>query len=227
MQDAWRAYLELALGATETSRKKAQKVARRLVGKSGATAAQLTAIAEEMVTTSAANREALVKLIRFEIDKALGRVGLATADEVAELNARVRNLEVELRAERARAEAAEAAATAPAATAPAATALAETAPAETVPAETVPAETVPAATPPAKRTPAKKAAAVPAKATKKAVAKKTATKKSATPSAASIAEDLDRAEPVATPAPEPTPAKKTAPRKTAKKAPAKKAGGAS
>src|ERR1700754_5173499 len=109
MQDAWRAYLELDLGATETSRKKAQKVARKLVGKSGATAAQLTAIAEEMVTTSTANREALVKLIRFEVDKALGRVGLATADEVAELNVRLRDLEVELRTKKARADAAEAA----------------------------------------------------------------------------------------------------------------------
>lgn len=201
MQDAWRAYLELALGATETSRKKAQKVARRLVGKSGATAAQLTAMAEEMVTTSAANREALVKLIRFEIDKTLGRVGLATAEEVADLNTRVRDLEVELRAERARAEAAEAGARTPA----------------------------PVTRAPVKKTtdaPAKKTTAPPAK---KAVAKKTAVKKTATPSAASIAADLAADEPVAAPAPAPTPAKKTAAKKTAT-APrkvAKKAGGAS
>jgi hypothetical protein len=214
MQDAWRAYLELALGATETSRKRAEKVARKLFGKSGATAAQLTAMAEEMVTTSAANREALVKLIRFEIDKTLGRVGLATAEEVADLNTRVRDLEVELRAERARADAAEAVADAPA-------------PAKQAPAKqaTAPAKAAPAKKAVAKKTTAKKAAAsiaadvdaaepvaTPAPAptqAKKTAAKKTApTKTAATKTAATKAG-----------------AKKTAVKKTA--APPKKAGGGS
>ncbi|MGW3892536.1 hypothetical protein ACWD69_27975 [Micromonospora chokoriensis] len=101
MQDAWRAYLELAMGLTEAPRKKAQDVARRLVGSSGATAAQLQALGEELVTTGAANREALTKLIRFEVDRALGAVGLATADEVAELTRRVHDLERQLREARA------------------------------------------------------------------------------------------------------------------------------
>ncbi|MBQ1029001.1 hypothetical protein AB0A73_13000 [Glycomyces sp. NPDC047369] len=97
MQDAWRAYLELAMGLTEAPRKKAQDVARRLVGSGGATAAQLQALGEELLTTSAANREALTKLVRFEVDRALGAVGLATADEVAELTRRVHDLERQLR----------------------------------------------------------------------------------------------------------------------------------
>ncbi|MET8311570.1 hypothetical protein [Micromonospora sp. NPDC005173] len=97
MQDAWRAYLELAMGLAEAPRKKAQDVARRLVGSGGATAAQLQALGEELVTTGAANREALTKLVRFEVDRALGAVGLATADEVAELTRRVRDLERQLR----------------------------------------------------------------------------------------------------------------------------------
>ncbi|MBQ0904951.1 phasin family protein [Micromonospora sp. U21] len=101
MQDAWRAYLELAMGLAEAPRKKAQDVARRLVGSGGATAAQLQALGEELVTTGAANREALTKLVRFEVDRALGAVGLATADEVAELTRRVRDLERQLRAARA------------------------------------------------------------------------------------------------------------------------------
>ncbi|SNT60074.1 hypothetical protein SAMN05421812_1126 [Asanoa hainanensis] len=216
MQDAWRAYLELALGATETSRKKAEKVARKLVGKGGATAAQLTAIAEEMVTTSAANREALVKLIRFEIDKTLGRVGLATAEEVADLNTRVRDLEVELRAERARADAAEAIADAPATSA---------APATTAPAK----KTV------AKKTAAKKAAAsiaddlaaaepvaTPAPApAKKVAAKKTATKATAAKSAPTKATATKATATKATATK--TVAKKTAAKKAA--GPAKKAGG--
>ncbi|MEU7850352.1 hypothetical protein AB0B74_26535 [Micromonospora parva] len=97
MQDAWRAYLELAMGLAEAPRKKAQDVARRLVGSGGATAAQLQALGEELLTTGAANREALTKLVRFEVDRALGAVGLATADEVAELTRRVHDLERQLR----------------------------------------------------------------------------------------------------------------------------------
>ncbi|MEV4754583.1 hypothetical protein AB0J86_05650 [Micromonospora sp. NPDC049559] len=110
MQDAWRAYLELALGFTEASRKRAQSVARRVVESGGATAVQLQALAEELRSTSLANREALTKIVRFEVDRALGAVGLATADEVADLTARVRQLEQELRESRWSAPAAEAAA---------------------------------------------------------------------------------------------------------------------
>ncbi|MFJ8582677.1 phasin family protein [Micromonospora sp. NPDC093277] len=97
MQDAWRAYLELAMGLTEAPRKKAQDAVRRVVGQGGATAAQLQALAEELVSTGMANREALTKLVRFEVDRALGAVGLATAEEVAELTRRVRELERQLR----------------------------------------------------------------------------------------------------------------------------------
>jgi polyhydroxyalkanoate synthesis regulator phasin len=96
MQDAWRAYLQLALGLTEASKKRAQKVARKLVGTSGVTAGQVQAFVEELTSTGAANREALTKLIRFEVDRALGAVGLATAEEVADLTARVRELERDL-----------------------------------------------------------------------------------------------------------------------------------
>ncbi|MFG1654332.1 hypothetical protein ACGFIE_30805 [Micromonospora sp. NPDC049275] len=101
MQDAWRAYLELAMGLAEAPRKKAQDAVRRVVGSGGATAAQLQALGEELVTTGAANRESLTKLVRFEVDRALGAVGLATADEVAELTRRVRDLERQLREARA------------------------------------------------------------------------------------------------------------------------------
>jgi polyhydroxyalkanoate synthesis regulator phasin len=97
MQDAWRAYLGLAMGLTEAPRKKAQEVVRRVVGSGEATGAQLQALAEELLSTGMANREALTKLVRFEVDRALGAVGLATADEVAELTRRVRELERQLR----------------------------------------------------------------------------------------------------------------------------------
>ncbi|WBB69579.1 hypothetical protein [Micromonospora sp. WMMD812] len=101
MQDAWRAYLELAMGLTEAPRKKAQDAVRRLAGSGGATAAQLQALGEELVSTGMANREALTKLVRFEVDRALGAVGLATAEEVGELTRRVHELERQLREARA------------------------------------------------------------------------------------------------------------------------------
>lgn len=108
MHDALRAYVELALGVTEASRKKAEKVARELVGKGGAKAAQLQGLVEELVATSRANREGLAKLVRYEVDRAMAAVGLATADEVADLRARVQELERRLREASAQAAAAEA-----------------------------------------------------------------------------------------------------------------------
>jgi polyhydroxyalkanoate synthesis regulator phasin len=97
-RDAWRTYLELALGLTEASRKKAKKAIKSLVNQSGASVEQVRSMTEELVETSLANREAIAKLVRGELDRALGLVGLASAEEVAELNERIAELERRLRA---------------------------------------------------------------------------------------------------------------------------------
>lgn len=97
-QEAWRAYLELAYGMTEATTKKATKTVRQLVGRSGATAEQLQVMAEDLVKAGTANREAVTKLVRYELDRALGAVGLATAEEVAALTSRVHELEAQLKA---------------------------------------------------------------------------------------------------------------------------------
>jgi polyhydroxyalkanoate synthesis regulator phasin len=107
MQDAWRAYLEMALGLTEVPRKKAQKVAGELVDRGGATATQLQGLVEDLMSAGVANREALTNIVRYEVDRALGVVGLATAEEVSDLTNRVRELERQLRDAEARASAAE------------------------------------------------------------------------------------------------------------------------
>lgn len=182
--EAWRAYLELALGLTEASRKKAQKAAKKLVGKGGATAGQLQAMAEELVATSAANRDALTKLVRFEVDRALGRVGLATAEEVADLTARVRELEEQLRA----------ASATPAPATPAkvvATAPVEAA-AKATPATSAPTVAPTPASAKAAPTPAKKAVAKKDVA-KKAVAKKTVAKKASPQKASPPAPTAEKA----------------------------------
>ena len=96
MQEAVRTYLELALGLTDTSRKKVRKAVKDAVGKGGATAEQIKALTTDLVAANSANRDAMSKLVRFEVDRALGVVGLATAEEVSELTARVRELEAQL-----------------------------------------------------------------------------------------------------------------------------------
>ena len=191
MQDAWRAYLDLALGLTDTSRKKATKVVKKLVGRGGVTAEQLQSMAEELVSTSLANREALARMVRYELERTLGRVGLATTDEVNALTARVHELEQELTEARAAKVAVESVAVESVAEVAAPRKVAKKTVAKKVappPVDSTPVvpaplepvagldETVPAPVKkaPAKKVVAKKAATVPAK---KTVAKKTVARK--------------------------------------------------
>ncbi|MCW2777252.1 MAG: hypothetical protein JWN17_977 [Frankiales bacterium] len=97
MRDALKAYLALAGSLTEVTRQRAAAAAKALVAQGEATAEQVTALAEDLVDQSRANREAVTALVKFEVDRTLGRVGLASADEVAELSARVRVLEATVR----------------------------------------------------------------------------------------------------------------------------------
>ncbi len=183
MQDAVRAYLELALGLTETSRKKAMKVAKQLVAESGARAGQVQTVAEELISTSLANREAVTRLVRYELDRALGRVGLATADEVSDLTSRLQELERKLRAAEARVSAAEAttAESAGRPTTPAKKAAAKKAVAKKAATTTEAALASAAGGRPAKKAVAKKAVA------KKAVAKKAVKKAAPAPGPAPAA----------------------------------------
>ena len=131
MNDALKGYLALASGLTEVTRAKATAAAKALVAQGEAAAGQVTTLADDLVAQSKSNREAVTALVRYEVDKALGRVGFARADEVSELTARVRQLEGELR---------EAKKSAPAATAPAKKAPAKKAPATKAPAKKAPAK---------------------------------------------------------------------------------------
>jgi len=165
MQEAVRTYLELALGLTEASRKRAKKVVDDVVGRGGATVEQARALTGDLITMNSANRRALAKLVRFEVDRTLAKVGLATAEEVNELTARVRDLERQLRLAETRA------ADPPAAPTPATAATRR---------PTLPEA---GARPPARKAPAKKSVAKKAPATavaKKAVAKKAPAAKATT-----------------------------------------------
>lgn len=159
MRDALKAYMSLATGLSEVTRQRAMTAAKALVSQGEATAEQVSTLAEDLLTQTRANREAVTALVRFEVDRTLGRVGLASTDEVGELAARLRVLERELRDLRPGGDSPTAAFEAPG------------------PAELE--QRSDSAAPPTKKAPAKKAATKKA-ATKKAAADKTpATKTSA------------------------------------------------
>ena len=97
MKDAIKGYLELATGITEVTRQRARTAAKALVAQGEATAGQVQSLTDDLVSQSKANREAVTALVRFEVEKALGRVGLVSKDEVDALKARIKVLEGELR----------------------------------------------------------------------------------------------------------------------------------
>jgi polyhydroxyalkanoate synthesis regulator phasin len=120
VNDALKGYLALASGLSEVTKARATTAAKALVAQGEAAANQVTSLADDLLAQSKSNREAVTALVKFEVDKALGRVGLASADEVAELTARIRTLEAQLRdAKAANAPAKAAANKAPAKKAPA------------------------------------------------------------------------------------------------------------
>jgi polyhydroxyalkanoate synthesis regulator phasin len=93
MRDALRQYLAMAGGLVEVTKNRATPVARALVAQGEATRDQVSDLVDDLITTSKANRDALVNLVGYEVERSLGRIGVASADEVKALTSRVRELE--------------------------------------------------------------------------------------------------------------------------------------
>ena len=100
MMDALKGYVQLATGLTEVTAAKARDAASALVnqgmqwtGKSSNAVESVQDIADELLVTSQQNREALMEMIRTEVDRAVGRLGFIREDELAALRARVERLE--------------------------------------------------------------------------------------------------------------------------------------
>jgi polyhydroxyalkanoate synthesis regulator phasin len=91
-RDAWRTYLEVALGLVDKPRQKAKQVIESLGSQRGVSIDQLKALTEELVETSLANRESVAKLVRGELERALSVVGFGH-EGVTELKERVDELE--------------------------------------------------------------------------------------------------------------------------------------
>jgi polyhydroxyalkanoate synthesis regulator phasin len=113
MRDAVRGYLALATGLTEVTRARATAAAKTLVAQGEATAEQVQSIALDLVATSQSNRAALIALVRYEVDRTMSRLGLATAEETAATTARLSAVEAQLRELRAAVAAADTPSTAP------------------------------------------------------------------------------------------------------------------
>jgi hypothetical protein len=102
--DALRNYVQLASGLTDVTRQRAVAAARGLLTSSGVdqvvpgALGQASALADEIMASSKANRELLVGLVRAEVDRAVMGLGLATEDEVAGLARAVDRLTVRVRA---------------------------------------------------------------------------------------------------------------------------------
>jgi polyhydroxyalkanoate synthesis regulator phasin len=145
--DAVKNYLTLASGITEVTRQRAIAAARALAASGETTAEQVQTLAEDLIATSRSNREAASALVKLELDRALARVGLASAEEVTALSARVQRLEAALRT----------------ATSSSGGGAATKAPATKAPAKKAPAKKAPAKKAAAKKAPAKSSATAPAK----------------------------------------------------------------
>ena len=139
VKDALKGYLGLASGLSEVTRQRAIGAAKALVAQGEATAGQVTSLADDLLAQSRSNREAVTALVKYEVDRALGRVGLASNDEVGELTARIRALEGSVRELHRD--------------------LAAAGHGDSSPAKATPAKATPAKATPAKATPARKAPA--------------------------------------------------------------------
>jgi polyhydroxyalkanoate synthesis regulator phasin len=93
VREALTGYWSLVSGLTEVTVERARAAAKALVAQGDATREQVGGLAQEIAETSRANREALIKLVRYETERAAGRLGFAGSDEVSRLQGRVRDLE--------------------------------------------------------------------------------------------------------------------------------------
>ena len=164
VREALTGYWSLVSGLTEVTVERARAAARAMLAQGEATRDQVTGLAQEITEASRANRAALLSLIRYETERAAGRLGFASTDEVTTLQGRVRELERSIAELRAAADA-----TAPAAGAAAPGSAEPAAPAPARAARKTPVRKA-ADKKPAKAAKAAKAAMAPAKATKAAKA---------------------------------------------------------
>lgn len=88
-------YFEAAMGLTDLTRKRAERLVRNLV-EQGQEAGNPRELVENLLARSNENRGTLVALIRGETERAMKAMGLATTNDVERLEQQVRALRRQL-----------------------------------------------------------------------------------------------------------------------------------
>lgn len=98
-----RGYVQLASGLSELTRARATEAAQGLLSLQGTglvtgskLAAQVSALAEELLAAATANRHNLTSLVRSEVDAAITRLGLVAAEKLAASEAEADRLRAEV-----------------------------------------------------------------------------------------------------------------------------------
>lgn len=98
-----RGYVQLASGLSELTRARATEAAHGLLSLQGTgietgskLAVQVSALAEELLVAATTNRHNLTALVRTEVDAAVNRLGLVSAEKLAEAQAEAARLRAEV-----------------------------------------------------------------------------------------------------------------------------------
>jgi polyhydroxyalkanoate synthesis regulator phasin len=86
-------YLQALASLSDLTRAQAERVAGLLAKQGEVQSAQVGRVAEDLMRRTQKNREILTRLVQREVKRQLGVLGMATRDEVARLQQRVRALE--------------------------------------------------------------------------------------------------------------------------------------
>ena len=86
-------YLQALASLSDLTRAQAERVAALLAKQGEVQSAQVGRVAEDLMRRTQKNREIMTRLVQREVKRQLGVLGMATRDEVARLQQRVRALE--------------------------------------------------------------------------------------------------------------------------------------
>ena len=89
-------YLQALASLSDLTRTQAERVAGLLAKQGEVQSAQVGRVAEDLMRRTQKNREIMTRLVQREVKRQLGVLGMATRDEVARLQQRVRALEQEV-----------------------------------------------------------------------------------------------------------------------------------
>ena len=96
MPSAREQYLQALASLSDLTRTQAERVASLLAKQGEVQSAQVNRVAEDLMHRTQKNREILTRLVQREVKRQLGVLGMASRDEVARLQQRVRALEQEV-----------------------------------------------------------------------------------------------------------------------------------